>query len=323
MVTRSRKYGFSMSDATRRTTPLSSFDLRQEIKKLNRLDPKRANFDNILRTYNTIFVGLGIVIGKTRSTETLFRARIINEGPKPSSMSELAAPPANLVVGYQRCNRPGRSVFYASSRRMTALLECRVKQGDTVYLSQWMCKQPFPVNRYLEHTELWAKNSTPQAEALISHFDTLFTRRVDTAFSDDYKFTAAISEFLTEGLPTGADFDIRDDRSVALRYPSVVNHDESYNTAMSASMANERLDLLHVMQCYINHAEDDHVEVDVLDNGYGRKNGTIYWTGLPNKIPTLRDPKGVLFVGNGSGEWELQVRQDSISPSDIDALLKE
>ena len=306
-----------------RTTALSNFEIRQEIKKLNRLDPRRADFNSLLRTYNNIFVGQSIVVGKSSSTETLYRCRIINGGPKPSAFADFLAPPAALVTGYQRCNRPGRPVFYASSKRTTALLECRVKPGDTAYLSQWICREPFPINRYLEEKDHWGEVLSAQSEILLSHFDTLFTRRVDTSFSDDYKFTAAMSEFLTSGLPAGSEFDIRADKNVALRYPSVVKYDEGYNTSMAGEMAEERLDLLHVMELRVLDVTDDSVQVSVLDNGFGRKNRTIEWTGNANRIPTLRDTRGVLFISQGGGEWNVRSRDDDVTPADIDALLRE
>ena len=312
-----------MQDAQRRTTPLSSFEPRQEIRKLNRLDPDRANFDSILRTYNTIFVGLGMVVATTGSTEILYRARVMSNGQRPSLFNDLFAPPPNLITGYQRCNRPGQSVFYASSRRMTALLECRVKVGDMAYLGQWMCKGPFPVNRYLEAKDNWEGHLTPQGEALLSHFDTLFTRRVDATFSNDYKFTAAISEFLTSGLPSGEELDIRADKNVALRYPSVVSYDGSYNTAMSDGMARERLDLLHVMELRILDVKDNAVRVSVLDNGFGRKNGSIEWTGVASSIPMPRDPRGVIFIHQGGGEWNITVRDGDVTAEEVDAILRE
>lgn len=266
---------------------------------------------------------MGVAIGKSRSSETLFRARVINEGAKPTMAAHMGAPPANLVPGFQRCNAPGQSVFYSSSRRMTALLECRVRPGDTVYLSQWMSRQPYPINLHFDAADHLASTRSAQAEALFSHFETLFSRRIAASFSDDYKFTAAIAELLTRGLPSASRLDIREDRSVALRYPSVVKYDDSINTSMSASMANDRLELVHVMELRIKDVFADAVKIDVLDNGFGRKNGLIEWTGVAANVPTLRDPGGVLFIHQGSGEWNIRVHHDPYAPAYLDELLME
>jgi hypothetical protein len=308
-------------------SPPSRQEIRQEIKKLNRLDPKRASYSDINRTYVKIMEGLSVVAGMAGGGELFHRLRRTG-GLKPSLVTELQAPPATFVTGYQRCNPPGTPMFYAASRRIGALVEARVEAGEIVYLGEWIGRNRIPVNKVFEKEENQAvpgiDMSTihgPNDDMILTYLDTQFTKRIHSTFADDYKFTAAIAQQLTTKFPPSKKHDIHDDGYVALKYPSVFDLESTHNTAMHASFAAERLDLLHVMELRVISANEDDISVEVLDTAVKFTDSTIEWFGNPNLVPImLGEHRSVPFIFDGT-RWNLQLYDGIVTPEYIKLLL--
>lgn len=164
---------------------LSRFNIHQEIRKLNRLDPKLASYDAIRTTYERMTDGLQIVVNRGGAHELFYRVRRTN-GVKPTKINELGAPPAMVVTGFQRCNPPGIPMFYAASRRIGALIEARVQTGDVVYLSQWIAKDHLPTNKIFDNEQDHLLNESSNISTIrgrnddlvVAYFDTQFTKRI-------------------------------------------------------------------------------------------------------------------------------------------------
>lgn len=308
-------------------SPPSRLEIRQELKKLNRLDPRRASYSAIHATYVNILEGLSIVVGKAGGGELFYRVRR-TAGLKPSLITELQAPPAEFVVGYQRCNPPGTPMFYAASRRIGALVEARVEAGETVYLSEWIGRSHIPVNRIFDTEENQVvpgiDMSTihgPNDDMILTYLDTQFTKRIHSTFADDYKFTAAIAQQLTTKFPPNDHHDVHQNGYVALKYPSVLGVENGHNTAMHADFASERLDLLHVMELRVVSAEGNDVVVEAVDNALVFSNGEIDWTGNPNLVPTILDAdRGVPFIFDGD-KWNLRLYDGPVTSLYIKLLM--
>lgn len=306
---------------------LSRWEIRQEIKKLNRLDPKLASYSAIKSTYQKITDGLLIVVGKAGGGELFFRVRRTG-GRKPSHTTELQAPPAKLVTGYQRCNPPGIPMFYAASQRVGALVEARVEVGEIVYLSQWIGRSQIPVNRIFDSEENQVvqgfEKSTvhgPSDDIILTYLDTQFTKRIHSTFADDYKFTAAIAQQLTTGFQTDESHDIREDGSVALKYPSVLGVENFHNTAMHASFASQRLEILHVLELRVLSVQATDISVEILDTAVEFDEGEIVWSSNPNLVPTLLGEKrSVPFVFDGK-KWKLGLYEGPVTPDYIRLLM--
>lgn len=306
---------------------LSRLEIRQEIKKLNRLDPTQAAYAAISATYVRITTGLHIVVGKAGGGELFYRVRRTG-GSKPSNISELQAPPARFVTGYQRCNPPGVPMFYAASRRVGALVEARVEVGEKVYLSQWIGREQIPVNRIFDSEENQVVPGIdmttmhgPNDDLVLTYLDTQFTKRIHSTFADDYKFTSAIAQQLTAQFPPNDFHDIRRDGFVALKYPSVLGLETSHNTAMHASFAAERLELLHVMELRVISCGGADVVVEVTDTAVGGEGDAIRWTGDPTLLPTLLEKgRSVPFIFDGT-KWNLQLHQGPANADYISALM--
>lgn len=305
---------------------LSTLKIYQEIKNLNRIDPKRASYEMLLSTYRRITVDLHIVVGMAGGGELFYRSRVTTH--KPLKITELQAPPVHVVDGYQRCNPPRIPMFYAASRRIGALLETRVIAGDTVYLSQWIGRNRIPVNRIFDSEENQKINGQatlrgPHEDLLLTYFDTQFTRRIHESFADDYKVTAAIAQQLTTNFTANDEHDIHVDGHVALKYPSVFGLDAWHNTAMHADFANERLDLLHVMELRVIACSEDSIQVEVLDTATNFEDGMIHWSSDPSRVPTiLKDDRAVPFVHDGK-KWNLQLFNGPVTLEYLDALLRD
>ncbi|MQB43035.1 RES family NAD+ phosphorylase [Rhizobium sp. ICMP 5592] len=297
---------------------LSRQAVRQEITKLNRLDPKRAWYSAIEATYQRLTNGLSIVVGTAGGGELFYRVRKTG-GEKPRFISELQAPPAKYVTGFQRCNPPGVPMFYAASRRIGALIESRVTVGETVYLSEWIGRDNIPVNRIFDG-EYQSTLSGDNDDLIITYLDTQFTRRIHETFADDYKFTAAIAQQLTSKFEPGH-HNIAEDGYVALKYPSVLDLELSHNTAMPASFAAERLDLLHVMELRVISSCATDVVVEVTDTAVRFDDGSLQWTSNPNLVPALlNDNRSVPFVWDGM-RWNRSLHDGAITPAYIQSLM--
>lgn len=282
----------------------------REIAALNRLNVDVTDYETIAASVSALMTGMSVECIDVPSTEQLFRVRL-NPESKPKEVREIGAPPSDLVTGYQRCNPPGRPMFYSASTRNTALSECRAKPGDRFYLSQWMPKTTYPaivtMSRGLSdvHTRFSNRDIT-----IYSYFDTLFTRRIHETFSKDYMLTAAFSELLRAKTKRPNSDGSTFDHYVSLRYPSVAAIGTGvYNTVMHADWAEEVLGLNHVMEGTVVRECDGTFDVEVSDNAVDFCDGIIHWTGDGQRIPLLKLRKsdgksGVQFVvgHNAKGE---------------------
>lgn len=302
----------------------NSIEVRRKISWLNRQDPANLNFEQLKKTYQKLFVGLVVPGFPAPGHELYFRARS-NPKQRPKDIKDLMAPPPSLVVGYQRCNGPANPMMYTASRRKTALLECGVKSGDIVYLSQWMTMSNVATNLMLIPCHLHDQEhfKTRLQDQLYAYVDTLFTRRFDRTFSDDYKFTAAISAMMCHGFEGYTPGVKGSDNSIAFRYPSIVDIENSYNTVFTDVFARECLTLRHVMEVKILDSSSDDFEIEVLDNATDFSSGQIHWLGDPIKTPTLVSlDGGVQFMSDGK-IWHLRTNNEPHSTESLRALFEE
>jgi RES domain-containing protein len=301
----------------------SSIEIRDRIRWLNRIDISNTDFDLLFKKVGKLTTGFTAAGEWCVSSESLFRARV-NPKCRPTTLTELMAPPPRFVLGYQRCNPPGLPMFYAASRRMTALLECDASRGDIIYLSQWAVANDAPMNAAIHPLMEHKLPQTPLQLYVQSYMETIFTRRVDKSFSDDYKLTAALSQHLTTGFLPDPLSGVREDRTVGLRYPSIVDIENSYNTVFHDQFSKDRLRPLHVMEMRILNVEGKKISYDVLDNAIDFSNGEICWMNDPNKVPALQIGKtGLPYRSYGGGVWRILTSENEPTIEYLAALLSE
>lgn len=309
---------------TKANRQLTASEMRAEIKRLHRIKTDVSEYKTIKMIYQRLFAGIKTVVGTTSGGDVFFRART-NPPSKPSLVAEIAAPPASSVTGYQRCNAPHQPLFYCSSRRITALLECRIKVGDTVYLSQWIGKSKLPINMIFDTNEdhgFFRKVS--EAESILyTHLDAIFSQRIHDTFSNDYKFSAAVYEQLTRKFESGR-FGIEQDGCVGIRYPSVIDLEDSFNIAFPAHFTPDRIEPLFLMELRVERIDGNDVTVSLLDTAFDFSSGSIRWTGNRFSIPAPRPSKTAVNFRWNETTWEL-LRTDHLSMPEelVEALLNE
>lgn len=310
-------------------TGLNKQQMRDQIRRINRIDFSKSNYNTVKSIVNSMIEGISAVVGTTKSHELFFRARISNQG-KINSIEDLYAPPPHLVTGFQRCNAPGSPMLYCASRRLTALLECNAQKGDKVYLSQFIGKEEIPVNKVLDADidKEFFDRLDDREDIFYSFMDTFFTKKVPRDFSHEYMISAAISEILTSGFKKEDERKIWADGRVGLRYPSVYDLENSYNTAFPPEFANTRLDILHVMELEILDRKNDDISVRLSDAASSFDGHRIEWTGTTSILPAPRDKDGgVPFRFNGK-KWEVLTTEHLAVPAEathplLNELLKE
>ena len=302
--------------------------LRDKIKSLNRLDVEKADYNYIKKIVSEMNLGLTTLVVNSGLSHYIYRVRV-NPRKKPLILKELKAPPAKSVKSFQRCNPPNHPMFYASSKRATALLECDVNVGDIVYLSQWRVDKEFALN-YTFHSDPSLKNSTNQLkptlveEILLTYFETLFTRPIHKVFSGQYKITSAITEQLTKKFKLGVNdnIHIHPDGYVGLYYPSVVDIERGYNIALHPKIVDNSLTLAHVMEARVTERNDLNVTIEVTDNSNTIDEERIIWSGDPNKVPLSRTGSSTIYIHDG-GKWLLGVRDTTPSKEDLKKFIEE
>lgn len=283
-----------MLAALEATLKLSPAQLSQLIHQMNRMDLARADYGYIKQKVVELIDGFAYFVRQAQSGESLFRVRP-NPPSRPVRRSDLGAPPPEAVRGFQRCNPPGVPYFYAASRRITALKESRVSLGDVVYLSEWGGAYPFPACLVFDPKKLPMDGADASNNVVQAYFDTLMTRRVAADFSDEYKLTAAITEQFTTKHFGGDASSVGEDGSLAVVYPSVFDRESSFNWAMPAAFAVERLMLRHVTELVVVKAPDG-MGFRALDNAITLDGENLTWTGDPDYLPALRQYKDVTVL---------------------------
>lgn len=299
------------------------------VRELNRTQSDEVDYDYLLETYKQIRFAVCAVLTSVNQAEMFFRARSNPTEGKPKHVSALGAPKSEYVTGFQRCNAPGKPKFYAASKRKIALAEIGAKRGDTVFLSQWALRKgkSLATNSILcdDVAQSMSDKASHGDQSLIAHLDTIFTKRIHSDFSSDYKFTAAATEILTNHFPTteGAT-----DGKVGLVYPSVFDRKNSYNTAVAKEIADSHFEPIHVLEAEVCDVRGTDFSLKIIDTSYDFRDGTIHWNGSAKHLPALRKRLSSReYFGHtghdGSVFWGLPTLGKEASKQELDWLLDE
>jgi len=309
---------------------MSTLKIRQKIKQLNNIDLDKNDYKFLVSQLRAASDGINMPI-QFRSLEIYFRARVCNS-MKIQKVTELGAPPATLITGYQRCNPPGVSMFYAASKRMTALLECDSKEGDTVYLGQWINNTYVPINRIFAQLNDELVEFSESDMHFHTYLETLFTRQIHKTFNIEYKLTAAAAELLTTRYfhkhtfqtHNGETETIDTDGTGGLSYPSVTNKSNSYNTVFHANFANKNLKLIHVTQLRITKKTDREYSVKIIDTANETLDGNILWLNSQHSIPKqdISSRTGIELISNGR-DYIVPVYDTPLTDDNINRFLNE
>ncbi|AJF72820.1 hypothetical protein TE10_12405 [Raoultella ornithinolytica] len=285
------------------TGRLSKLEINRIIKQINRMNLDDADYEYIKSLFIKMTEGLRFFVQRRVGADSLYHVRRTG-GEKVTMVDQILAPPSSIVVNYQRCNPPGQARFYAASTRMTAIKESRCEVGEIIYIGQWINKADYPVSAALStNEELFNFDSQSNEDVFYAYIDALFTRRIHSTFSNDYKLTSALSEILMSGLPKSID---NEDGLIALKFPSTVSHGTNvHNTVVHPSFLAKKFELMHVLECEVVNGDNNEITALIKDTAIDFDEGEIIWTGSSNVLPCLLCSDGARMFVNDNGRLKI------------------
>jgi RES domain len=269
-----------MSDSNNQA---SVSEIRSTINSINRLNLDVADYDYLVRRVGRLIVGIPLYGSSIQPETRLYRAR--KSLSKPKSIADLGAPPAELIVSYQRCNPPNEPMFYCSTHQATACYEVDAKPGDLIYISCWtVCKKFFfqiiPPDRL--------RTSDDNRLALLAtFFETKFTQPIHQTFSSQYKITAAIADRLTAKefsltiSNSSSGHKLHEDGVGCIMYPSVAYLKDADCLAIRPKIVESCLALSYVEEWQITSICCGELSVNRIDMSSSFDEGKILWAGKP------------------------------------------
>ena len=267
--------------------PPSSEEVLSAISKVRTADLAATQIDDLKAVLGPIMKGLTISTPVLGPGKSLYRGRIMDK--RPAAISELSYPPPSLSRTYQRANRPGQPLFYASTAFPSVLIELNPSSGSCVAISKWMTTAKLVVNNagYTDEAfrilgtkrmlpDWYVKGSNEQPRTEVGRFMAEeFTKRVLPGHEHLYKVTAAIAELYFEQSQFGG-----------LLYPSVALSAASDNLAVKPHfvdtsmhpVAVEYLRIEHRTTTLVDGPIQDEMKIRVLatSSRFGN-DGEIHW----------------------------------------------
>ena len=293
-----KKFPFSGTTMPLRETS----ELRKITKQLDQINLQHVEDKILSRGLQVLHAYLPTRTINTAVGQSWFRVR--THAPKKiKNTSGLKSPQASYVKGYQRCNRPGNPMFYASDHPTTALSESNLEVDQEIYLSQWCCHEKIPIN----HTMVPALSDPNEPvqkgeEFLVGYLREKFTERISMSFSHKYKLTACMAEFLTTNLPEDSGLNILDDGLVGLVYPSVQDQSGRWNVALHPTVVERSLDAAHVIKATVTSITPSGFRLRIEDTSQSIEGSAIIWSGKTGLLPSGWPLKQ---SASSKGEYEL------------------
>ena len=242
---------------------------RELIKRLNRINLRAAEYSYIKSLIEKFVDDFRAKSFTPIKGQRVYRGVVYTS--KPTDISYLGAPPAELVKGFQRCNQPNFPMFYCSPDPAAVLFELGVKEGDIVYLSKWSINLvDFFINPII--CELDEENLYPALEIVYTYFETVFAQPIHEVFSHQYKITTAITELLTA---REINNDVENRKMGGLTFPSVAHPNKSDNLVLYPDVAERCLSLDYVEEVKIAKVDDKIINVEYLDVSSDFSSGKI------------------------------------------------
>jgi hypothetical protein len=258
-------------------TKKSSEQQRIITSNLNRVGLKTADYDYLLKQVGDLIDGVPLRVDVIAAGQRVYRG--VRHLDKPRQTKLLTHPPAEMVIDFQRCNRPGNPMFYASADAPTVLAELNAKSGDVVYLSTWTVEREFLFFRIPLLTSNPDLEDDPRFARVSTFFETKFMQPVHHTFSYQYKVTAAIAHRLSNSPIAGGDEILEGRELGAIVYPSVAHVSRTHNIAVRPDMVQECLKLRGVREIEVIGSNDDAFEFVERDFSAEFVDGEIMWKG--------------------------------------------
>jgi hypothetical protein len=252
--------------------------VREIVTALNRADLTAIDYDYLLTQVGVLINGIPMKAHSVPVGTTLYRGVIHPE--RPSKVSYLGSPPAASVTNFQRCNGPGKPMFYASVDTAAVFSELNANVGNIVYLSSWIVDREFFYFRIppgagegMEEDAAFSKIET--------FFETRFAQPIHETFSAQYKLTSAITEKLSTGSVSDPLEWLKGRTLGAVVYPSVAHTTRSDNIAIQTVVAKSCLRLSNVRAIEITERQAESRTVREIDFSTTFEDENIEWLGRP------------------------------------------
>jgi len=264
---------------------------KRELKRqLTNMDLERAEYAYVKCIVNRLSDGSKFTKRPVAANSPFYRVRS-NPCKKPLEVKDLREPPKADVKGFQRCNGPGQPRFYSSNRILTAALEAKVSDGDTVYLSRWFTKRDIEcATSVLSDVQGKVRHLMAEPDKkLIEYFESEFTRRIHKTFSGQYKLTAAISEVLTalNCSNTGDENQASAQRPLGIAFKSVVDLEGGINFSFHPSLIDEFFLLKDIIEAKVLRRNDKELDLEVLGYSDTVSDEKIDWATGCKPVPFL------------------------------------
>ncbi|XVJ47482.1 hypothetical protein ACDZ94_00590 [Pseudomonas sp. UBT] len=285
----------------------STTKIREIVSALNRADLTAIDYNHLLTQVGILIKGIPLIVQSLPVGTTLYRGRICSE--RLCEVSYLGSPPAELVTSFQRCNGPGKPMFYASVDIAAVFSELNADVGNIVYLSSWIVDREFFYFRIppgagegMEDDVAFSKIET--------FFETRFAQPVHETFSAQYKLTSAITEKLSTGNVLGPPEQLKGRPLGAVVYPSVAHTSRSDNIAIQTLVAQSCLRLSDVREMEVMERQAESLTVREINFSSNFEDEHIKWLGRPRQW-TLNSMETLSFTVE-NGAWVARTEDGTI-----------
>ncbi len=293
---------------------MSSREVRETISSINRLKLADADYSYLVRRIRQLIVGVPFT-GKILNPGTrLYRAR--RSSKKILHVTELGHPPASSVVSYQRCNPPGKPMFYCASHQATACYEIDAKVGDIEYVSCWAVKREFFTQVIPPDQGEYVVDR--RMETIATFFETKFSQPVHEVFSSQYKITSAITECVTVGAllesPEGSVVTKREAHKYGIGcilYPSVSSPRYAECLALHPGVVEQCTGLEYVEEFVITDVLNGAISIERKDVSSQFVAGCIHWTGKPLHWTPKRENYKIVATVEADG-WVVRYEDGTV-----------
>jgi hypothetical protein len=254
--------------------PPSLGELRAIAKQIDGCAQSGTQIEEITQLVAELTIGHYFPFPRFLTGGNFYRARPMPDSRRPENISEVGIKPREYCRAFQRCNRPGRPMFYCSDHPSAPLREVHARVGDHVVLSRWTNTKPLMVAQtgYSESTfhRLKAARMVPewtqgQAELLESHrlqhdfvntyLSELFSQEVPEGCESLYRPSIAITEQFI-GVKGIGPLVGNDDLTIeGIMYPTISLRASCENLALAEGFASDGLKLLEA--CFVRVFEAD------------------------------------------------------------------
>ncbi|WP_338943605.1 hypothetical protein [Paraburkholderia sp. 22B1P] len=155
--------------------------VREMVTALNRANLKTVDYAYLVDQIGQLIKGIPLQAASVPRGTVLYRGVIHRK--KPDNVAFLSYPPVQLVTNFQRCNGPGRPMFYCSVDSAAVYAELDAQPEDRVYLSKWTVEQEFLFFRIPPDTSEQLKDD-PVFSKIETFFETRFAQPIHETFSE-------------------------------------------------------------------------------------------------------------------------------------------